>query len=141
MNVRVQEGMRCIYDAKDRVVRIVTREPSSEGTPEKEGASVSFAKKMLMALAFALITPLGMAIGIGVLKQFNGNDPSTLIALGTLDSLSAGILIWVGLVEMLAHDWLMPGGELTNAKAGTVGVAGVALVAGMALMSLLGKWA
>ncbi|KAL1751003.1 hypothetical protein FB107DRAFT_251759 [Schizophyllum commune] len=34
MNVRVQEGMRCIYDAKDRVVRIVTREPSSEGTPE-----------------------------------------------------------------------------------------------------------
>ncbi|KAL1727397.1 hypothetical protein EV714DRAFT_167792, partial [Schizophyllum commune] len=34
MNVRVQEGMRCTYDAKDRVVRIVTREPSSEGTPE-----------------------------------------------------------------------------------------------------------
>ena len=113
---------------------------ASEGTVE-EGSSVSFAKKMLMALAFALITPLGMAIGIGVLKQFNGNDPSTLIALGTLDSLSAGILIWVGLVEMLAHDWLMPHGDLTNAKAGTACIAGVALVAGMALMSLLGKWA
>lgn len=47
--------------------------------------------KLLMAAAFALITPLGMAIGIGVLNKFNGNDPSTIIALGTLDSFSAGI--------------------------------------------------
>ncbi|KAL1661182.1 hypothetical protein GGF50DRAFT_90797 [Schizophyllum commune] len=34
MNVRVQEGMRCVYDEKERVVRIVTREPSSNGSPE-----------------------------------------------------------------------------------------------------------
>jgi hypothetical protein len=52
---------------------------------------------MLMASAFALVTPVGMAIGIGVLHRFNGNDPSTLIALGTLDALSAGILVWVGI--------------------------------------------
>jgi len=93
-----------------------------------------------MALTFALVTPVGMAIGIGVLDQFNGNDPSTLIAIGTLDAFSAGILIWVGVVEMLAADWFQ-GGPLADASIGRIGIAGLAFVAGAALMSLLGKWA
>ncbi|KAI4736826.1 hypothetical protein E4T50_12672 [Aureobasidium sp. EXF-12298] len=38
--------------------------------------------KLIMAGAFAVVTPIGMAIGIGVLNQFNGNDPSTIIAIG-----------------------------------------------------------
>jgi zinc transporter 1/2/3 len=99
----------------------------------------SFLQKSLMATAFALITPIGMAIGIGVLNHFNGNDPSTLIAIGTLDALSAGILAWVGLVEMLARDWLH--GPLLNAGMVKTGAAMVALLAGMILMSVLGKWA
>ncbi|KAI5908340.1 Fe(2+) transport protein 1 [Candida parapsilosis] len=49
--------------------------------------------KILMAAVFAIITPVGMAIGIGTLHEFNGNDPSTIIALGTLDSFSAGVLL------------------------------------------------
>lgn len=97
-------------------------------------------KKLAMASAFAVVTPVGMAIGIGVLHQFNGNDPSTVIAIGTLDALSAGILIWVGVVEMWATDWMF-GGELENAGAGTTLLAGFGLVAGFILMGLLGKWA
>ena len=97
------------------------------------------ATKLLMAGAFALVTPVGMAIGIGVRRQFNGRDRGTLIALGTLDAFSAGILVWVGLVEMLAHDWIF--GELRTAPAARVGVAMAALVAGLALMGLLAKWA
>jgi zinc transporter 1/2/3 len=97
-------------------------------------------KKLLMATGFALVTPVGMAIGIGVLHSFNGNDPSTIIAIGTLDALSAGILIWVGVVEMLAHDWML-GGDVTNANMLTTGLAMFSLVAGMVLMSFLGKWA
>lgn len=96
--------------------------------------------KLIMASLFALITPLGMAIGIGVLNQFNGNDSSTLIAIGTLDAFSAGILIWVGLVEMLAHDWFH-GPALVNAGGLKAGVCGFALICGMVLMSVLGKWA
>ncbi|KAJ2903408.1 hypothetical protein MKZ38_009985 [Zalerion maritima] len=103
-------------------------------------ASVDLRKKLLLALAFALITPLGMAIGIGVLNQFNGNDPTTLIAIGTLDALSAGILVWVGVVEMWAEDWMM-GGELTDAGFWKTSFAFVGLVSGMVLMSVLGKWA
>jgi zinc transporter 1/2/3 len=99
----------------------------------------SFIQKMIMAGCFALITPIGMAIGIGVLDRFNGNDPSTLIAIGTLDALSAGILAWVGIVEMLARDWMH--GPLLNSSVVRTLVAMTALVAGMILMSVLGKWA
>lgn len=95
--------------------------------------------KLFMAAAFALITPLGMAIGIGVLNKFNGNDPSTIIALGTLDSFSAGILLWTGLIEMWAHDWLH--GSLSNSSLWVTLSALTSLIVGMLLMSLLGYWA
>lgn len=80
-----------------------------------------------------------MSIGAGVLHSFNGNDPSTIIALGTLDALSAGILMWVGLVEMLAHDWMH--GDMAGAKAVKVLIGVASLMLGMGLMSFLGKWA
>ncbi|RAR10617.1 Zip-domain-containing protein [Stemphylium lycopersici] len=102
-------------------------------------AAVGTLHKLIMAGTFALITPLGMAIGIGVLNQFNGNDPSTIIAIGTLDALSAGILTWVGLVEMLARDWMH--GKLMNAGPARTISAMFALLAGLILMSVLGKWA
>ncbi|KAI3390491.1 hypothetical protein diail_9503, partial [Diaporthe ilicicola] len=73
-----------------------------------------FPWKFVMAIAFALITPIGMAIGIGVLNTFNGNNPSTVITFGTLDALSAGILLWVGVVDMWARDWVIEGGELLS---------------------------
>ena len=80
-----------------------------------------------------------MAIGIGVLNQFNGNDPSTVVAVGTLNALSAGILLWVGLVDLLAHDWIH--GRLATAPLRHVLPSGASLIAGLTLMSLLGKWA
>ena len=100
-----------------------------------------FPGKAIMATAFALITPVGMAIGLGVLHSFNGNEKSTLVALGTLDALSAGILVWVGVVDMWARDWVIEGGEMTEAGMGRVAIGGIALIAGLVLMSLLGKWA
>ncbi|SGZ58619.1 CIC11C00000000948 [Sungouiella intermedia] len=80
--------------------------------------------KILMGLAFAITTPIGMAI---------------VIAIGTLDAFSAGVLLWVGLIEMLAHDWLH--GPLANAGLVRISLSLVALVAGLVLMSFLGKWA
>lgn len=112
-----------------------------ENVTSSTSSTVTTSRKLLLALPFALITPLGMAIGIGVLQRFNGNDPATVIALGTLDALSAGILVWVGMVEMWAHDWMMAGGEMTRASAGRTALGLGALVVGMALMSVLGKWA
>lgn len=102
---------------------------------------LSLSKKLLMAAVFGITTPLGMAIGIGVLQRFNGQNPGTLIAIGTLDAVSAGVLLWVGIVEMWAHDWVSKDGELVNAGAVQTVCASVGLFAGMALMSFLGKWA
>ncbi|KAL6710606.1 high-affinity Zn(2+) transporter zrt1 [Coniothyrium glycines] len=95
--------------------------------------------KCVMAGAFSIITPIGMAIGIGVLNTFNGNDPSTIVAIGTLNAVSAGILAWVAIVEMLARDWLH--GPLLKAGLVRTGCAMFALIAGMVVMSVLGKWA
>ena len=57
-------------------------------------------RKIVLGLAFALTAPIGMAIGTGVLSKFTGNDPSTIIAIGTLNAFSAGILLWIGITEM-----------------------------------------
>jgi solute carrier family 39 (zinc transporter), member 1/2/3 len=99
----------------------------------------SFLRKVLLAFAFAITTPIGMAIGTGVLSKFNGNDPATIIAIGTMNAFSAGILLWIGVTEMWYREWwygpLARGGVLKT----TVGFVG--LVSGLVLMSLLGKWA
>ncbi|WYZ33936.1 hypothetical protein EsH8_I_000212 [Colletotrichum jinshuiense] len=103
--------------------------------------SFSLVKKLLIATPFALVTPIGMAIGIGVLQQFNGNDRDTIIAIGTLDALSAGILVWVGVVEMWAEDWMHGDAELLRTGPIVTFLAGLGLVTGMIIMSVLGKWA
>lgn len=123
----------------------VNADSSSDNIIQSAPAGLSMTKKLSLAAAFAFITPIGMAIGLGVLNQFNGNDKSTLIAIGTLDAVSAGILVWVGVVEMLAGDWMtgMHGhkAELADAPLPIVGLGMFGLIAGLVLMSFIGKWA
>ncbi|KAH7157152.1 hypothetical protein EDB81DRAFT_414680 [Dactylonectria macrodidyma] len=122
--------------------------PSDSASSEEETViplGLSMKKKLGLAALFAFITPIGMAIGIGVLQQFNGSNRSTLLAIGTLDALSAGILVWVGLVEMWAADWMVGAhgkkAELAEADLVTTALAGTGLVGGLVIMSVLGKWA
>lgn len=98
-----------------------------------------FIRKVLLGLAFAITTPIGMAIGIGVLSKFNGNDPSTIIAIGTLNAFSAGILLWIGVTEMWFKEWFY--GPLARAGAIKTAVGFLGLVGGLVLMSVIGKWA
>ncbi|PGH28145.1 hypothetical protein AJ80_00035 [Polytolypa hystricis UAMH7299] len=100
---------------------------------------VKTSTKLILASIFAVITPIGMAVGLGVIHKFNGNDRSTIIAIGTLDALSAGILIWASMIDMLSHDWMQ--GDLRDAGVMRVIVGFTSLVAGMVLMGVLGKWA
>jgi len=103
-------------------------------------------RKLLLGSGFALVTPVGMAVGIAVLERFNGNGPATIIAIGALDALSAGIFVWLGVVEMWASGW-MPGGGMadTGVKRTRGGKGGgkriASLFSGMILMSALGMWA
>lgn len=95
--------------------------------------------KLLMGTVFALITPIGMAIGLGVIHTFNGNERNTILTIATLDAISAGILIWVALVDMWSHDWLY--GDLKDSGIVKTSVGLLSLVTGMILMAVLGKWA
>jgi solute carrier family 39 (zinc transporter), member 1/2/3 len=96
-------------------------------------------RKIVLGLAFAITTPIGMAIGIGILTEFNGNNPSTIIAIGTLNAFSAGILLWIGITEMWFKEWWY--GPLAHAGIAKTLVGFFGLVLGLVLMSLLGNWA
>ncbi|CAO1622735.1 unnamed protein product [Sympodiomycopsis kandeliae] len=96
--------------------------------------------KIVSHTFFVLSTPLGVAIGIGVRQSFNGNNRDTLLAIGTLDAISAGILLYSGFVQIIVGDFLNNAG-LLRASTGK-SVAAVALfTAGIFIMSVLGYWA
>ncbi|CCG84037.1 protein of unknown function [Taphrina deformans PYCC 5710] len=93
----------------------------------------------LLCAAYGLTTPLAIAIGLGVRTAYNPESFTASIVSGVLDSISAGILIYTGLVELLAADFLFNPQRTKNTKRLLFMLGSVALGAG--LMALLGKWA
>lgn len=88
----------------------------------------------LITAAYGLVTPLGIAIGVGVRNTFQPNDPNTILVIGILDSLSAGVLLYGALVNLLAKDFLT--GEMLDASNLRLGGALLSMFVGAALMSL-----
>ena len=95
-------------------------------------------RALVMAAAFTLITPIGIAIGIAVRKSFSQNGKAALLSVGILNAISAGILLYTAF-KLLSGDFT--DGPLKRAKIGKVLVAMTSLVVGMIAMSILGKWA
>jgi zinc transporter 1/2/3 len=100
---------------------------------------MTYLKKFFMGRAFSSTCPSGMAIGIAVRRSFNANDRNTVLTLGTMNALSAGVLAWVGFVELWSADWLHGDLRLPGRTKGIVAM--VSLLLGATLMSVLGKWA
>lgn len=92
-----------------------------------------------MALVYAFTTPIGIAIGLGVRLTYDPNSQRALISAGVFDSVSAGLLIYAAMVELLAHDFIH--GEMRTAPRKLVLIAVGSLLVGAALMALLGRWA
>ncbi|KAG6890084.1 hypothetical protein C0995_012033 [Termitomyces sp. Mi166 len=92
------------------------------------------------AVLYGITTPIGIAAGLGVRTTYNPNSTKALIVSGVLDALSSGILIYTGLVELLAHEFLF-NKEMMEASNRKLAYAIGSMVAGWALMSLLGRWA
>nr|GMD33056.1 zinc transporter 5-like [Ipomoea batatas] len=92
----------------------------------------------LMAFFFSLTTPIGIAIGLGITNVYDENSPTALIVEGILNSASAGILIYMALVDLLAADFMNP--RMQNNGKLQLG-ANVSLLLGAGCMSLLAKWA
>lgn len=91
-----------------------------------------------MALFFSLTTPVGIAIGLGITNVYDEDSPTALIVEGIFNAASAGILIYMSLVDLLAADFMNP--KLQNNPRLQVGV-NVSLLFGAGCMSVLAKWA
>lgn len=94
----------------------------------------------LLGLGYAVSTPTAIAIGLGVRESYPSGGRTTLIVNGIFDSISAGILLYTGLVELLAHEFMFSP-TMQNESTRTVMFAFFLLCLGAAIMALLGKWA
>lgn len=93
---------------------------------------------IIMGALFSLTTPIGIVIGIIVTNSYDENSSTALIVEGVLNSASAGILIYMALVDLLSPDFMNP--RLQKNKMLLIG-SNVSLLLGAGLMSLLAKWA
>ncbi len=92
------------------------------------------------AVVYGLTTPVGIAAGLGVRHTYSPNSTTALIVSGVFDSFSSGILLYTGLVELLAHEFIF-NKEMTEAPIGEVVYAAACVVFGAGIMALLGRWA
>jgi zinc transporter 1/2/3 len=94
----------------------------------------------ILALAYGCSTPIAIAVGLGVRRTYPPGSQTTLIVNGVFDSISAGILIYTGLVELMAHEFMFSN-SMRKAQLKVVLAAFGLMCLGAGLMALLGKWA
>jgi zinc transporter 1/2/3 len=94
----------------------------------------------LLGLGYGISTPIAIAIGLGVRTTFAPESQTTLIVNGIFDSISAGILIYTGLVELMAHEFMFSPYMQKGPVNRTLYAFGL-MVLGAGLMALLGYWA
>ncbi|XP_031254110.1 zinc transporter 1-like [Pistacia vera] len=92
----------------------------------------------IMVLFFSLTTPVGIAIGIGISNVYKENSPTALIVEGIFNAASAGILIYMSLVDLLAADFM---NTKVQTNTGLQIAVNISLLLGAGCMSVLAKWA
>lgn len=108
-------------------------------------AEIEFPKKKewikwALCVLYGLTTPVAIAAGLGLRRSYDAGSFEANVVSGVLDSISAGILVYTGLVEMLAKDFLFNSEMKTKGKR-EVGVLVFYVLLGAGLMALLAKWA
>ncbi|KAF8967803.1 hypothetical protein BGZ46_000088, partial [Entomortierella lignicola] len=107
-------------------------------------ASIQFSRKSfspwLLAFWFAISTPLGIAIGIGIRSTYDGASNTASIIQGVFDSCSAGILLYTALVQLISSEFNLNKSFRESSVKNRVGQF-IALYAGAAAMAVVGKWA
>ncbi|CAA7054838.1 unnamed protein product [Microthlaspi erraticum] len=95
-------------------------------------------KKFVMAFFFAVAMPFGIALGIALSTVYRENSPTALITVGLLNACSAGLLIYMALVDLLAAEFMGP--KLQGSIKMQIKCLLAALL-GCAGMSIIAKWA
>ncbi|KAH6893450.1 Zinc/iron permease [Thelonectria olida] len=91
----------------------------------------------VLGVIFALSTPIGVAAGIGA-KPNNANTQK--LVNGIFDAISAGILMYTGLVELLAHEFMF-NPYMRRAPLKTLLLAFACVAFGVTVMAVIAKWA
>ena len=94
----------------------------------------------VLGAAYGFTTPIAIAIGLGIRETFVPGSTTYLMVNGIFDSISAGILIYTGLVELMAHEFMF-NAEMRKGSMTKVLSAFGCMCFGAGLMALLGKWA
>ncbi len=102
--------------------------------------SPSSPKPWLMALAYGATTPIGQAIGLLVHNMYDPASQTGLLMVGVMNAISSGLLLFAGLVELLAEDFLSDKSYEVLRGRRRLEACG-AVVAGGMLMALVGAWA
>ncbi|KAF7293072.1 hypothetical protein MIND_01206600 [Mycena indigotica] len=95
---------------------------------------------IIAAILYGLSTPVGIAVGLAIRHTYNPGSATASIVSGVLDALSSGVLMYTGLVELLAHEFLF-NKEMIHATDGKLAYAILSMLTGCGLMALLGRWA
>ncbi|KAI0385826.1 ZIP zinc transporter-domain-containing protein [Hypomontagnella monticulosa] len=94
----------------------------------------------LMALAYGCTTPIGQAIGLATHTLYSPDSEVGLLLVGIMNAISAGLLTFASLVELLSEDFLSD--ESWRFLRGRRRVYACLLVfLGAFFMSLVGAWA
>ena len=97
-------------------------------------------KPWLMALAYGTTTPVGQAIGLAIHSLYDPASQTGLLTVGFMNAISSGLLLFAGLVELLAEDFLSDESYVTlHGKRRLQACASV--VCGAFLMAIVGAWA
>lgn len=94
----------------------------------------------LMVLAYGLTTPIGQAIGLAVHRMYDPLSQTGLLMVGFMNAISSGLLLFAGLVQLLAEDFLTEK-SYKSLKGTKRRNAGLAVLAGATLMALVGAFA
>ena len=92
-----------------------------------------------LCAGYGLTTPIAIAAGLGVRTTYNANSYQANVVSGLLDAVSAGILIYTGLVELMARDFLFSPERTNDDK--QLAFMAISMLTGAGIMALLGKWA
>lgn len=94
----------------------------------------------LMVFAYGVTTPMGQAIGLLVHNMYDPMSQTGLLMVGIMNAISSGLLLFAGLVQLLAEDFLteksyktLTGRRRTKAF--------ISVVAGATLMAIVGAFA
>ncbi|KAF8603843.1 ZIP-like iron-zinc transporter [Ceratobasidium sp. AG-I] len=92
------------------------------------------------AILYGCTTPIGIAAGLGIRTSYNPGSTTSSIVGGIFDSLSAGILLYTALVELIAHEFIFNPAMHRAPMSKLVYACGM-MCLGAGIMALLGRWA